>query len=181
MKRKLMLAGGLYVFGLASCVAQTSLPLSLAVSRDVIAAQEQARVEAERIFALQKQAIGKNLTRAQAVQIRLTTNQIMPLGLARVRYPRGARERSEEGRVLLRIVIDQQGQVAAVRVAESSGFAELDIEAQRAVWRSAYRPYIENGKAVPVSTQQQIIFKLKRDEQDGMANLPEAEKRSTGD
>ena len=181
MKRSLMLAAGLYFCGLTACFAQTALPMLLAASRSAIAAQERVQAEAVRIFTLQKQAIGSNLTRAQAVQLRLTTNQVMPVGLARVRYPRGARDRGEEGRVLLKMVIDQHGQVATVRVVESSGHAELDIEAQRAIWRSAYQPYLENGKAISVAAQQHIIFKLKPVEPDAPAVAPEADKRSAGD
>jgi protein TonB len=54
-------------------------------------------------------------------------------------YPERARQRQEEGRCLLRIVVSRQGTIVSVDLLESSGSRDLDEEAMRAVHKGA--PY----------------------------------------
>jgi TonB family protein len=53
-------------------------------------------------------------------------------------YPLSARERREEGRVLLKVRIHEDGSVAEVQILQSSGYADLDDAAAGAVrhWRA---------------------------------------------
>ena len=72
-------------------------------------------------------------------------------------YPRIAVRRGQEGTVLLNVSLNADGSPAEVRVAESSGFALLDREAQDTVlrkWRFESRPYLKK------SFQVEIEFRL---------------------
>ncbi|WP_323017105.1 energy transducer TonB [Castellaniella sp.] len=62
-------------------------------------------------------------------------------------YPRLAQRRGEQGRVLLRVLISPQGEVAQVKVQRSSGYERLDEAAIQAMQRARFRPYTENGIA----------------------------------
>lgn len=54
-------------------------------------------------------------------------------------YPSQAAARGEQGTCLLKITIERDGTVDAVKLMESSGHSDLDREAQAAVWKGA--PY----------------------------------------
>lgn len=58
------------------------------------------------------------------------------------RYPTGARLRRQQGRVMMRLTIDRQGQVIASRMERSSGYPELDEAAQELVRRASPLPPI---------------------------------------
>ncbi len=60
-------------------------------------------------------------------------------------YPTRSRRAGEQGRVLLRVLIDVTGRPAEVSVSKSSGYPDLDASALSAVRASSYRPYSENG------------------------------------
>ncbi len=62
-------------------------------------------------------------------------------------YPRLSQRRGEQGRVVLRVLISPQGQVAHVKVQHSSGYARLDEAAVQAMQQARFRPYTENGIA----------------------------------
>lgn len=62
-------------------------------------------------------------------------------------YPRLSQRRGEQGRVVLRVLISPQGQVAHVTVQRSSGYARLDDAAVQAMQQARFRPYTENGIA----------------------------------
>lgn len=62
-------------------------------------------------------------------------------------YPERARQRQEEGRCLLRIVVSRQGTIVSVDLLESSGSRDLDEEAIRAVRKGA--PYGPLPSAYP--------------------------------
>ncbi len=78
-------------------------------------------------------------------------------------YPGIAVARGWEGRVLLRLQIDAQGQVTEVTVLESSGRSILDAAAANAVksWRA--QPARRRGKAVATNVRLPIHFRLSRD------------------
>lgn len=62
-------------------------------------------------------------------------------------YPRLSQRRGEQGRVVLRVLISPQGQVAGIHVRRSSGYERLDEAAVRAMQHARFRPYTENGIA----------------------------------
>lgn len=62
-------------------------------------------------------------------------------------YPRLSERRGEQGRVVLRVLISPEGQVAHVTVQNSSGYDRLDEAAIEAIQQARFRPYTENGIA----------------------------------
>lgn len=75
-------------------------------------------------------------------------------------YPRLARRRGEQGRVLLRVLIDAQGLPETVAIEESSRFDELDRAAIAAVRRARFRPYVKDGRAQPAIAVVPFTFRL---------------------
>lgn len=76
-------------------------------------------------------------------------------------YPDTARRRSLEGRTLLRVLIDSEGEVVSVRLEESSGHRVLDDEALRTVRRWRFTPASEGGKAIEAEVLVPIKFTLR--------------------
>lgn len=76
------------------------------------------------------------------------------------RYPAAARRRGEEGKVLLRLTIDERGKLVQVEVVESSGtdFAEAAVEA---VKRSRFLPAQRNNTPIMSMALLPIRFELK--------------------
>ncbi len=76
------------------------------------------------------------------------------------RYPPHSRRMGEEGTVLLRVELDEQGKVCAARVSGSSGFARLDEAALEAVrtWRCT--PAQRDGRPVRAVALQPFKFIL---------------------
>jgi protein TonB len=76
------------------------------------------------------------------------------------RYPHHSRRLGEEGAVVLRVELDEQGNVSAARVSESSGFARLDEAAVMAVrgWRCV--PPTRHGRPVRAVAVQPFNFVL---------------------
>ncbi|HZF26960.1 MAG TPA: energy transducer TonB [Steroidobacteraceae bacterium] len=62
-------------------------------------------------------------------------------------YPALSKRLHEQGVVVLRVLIDVDGQALRVDVEESSGFERLDLEARNAVQRARFKPWTENGRA----------------------------------
>lgn len=75
-------------------------------------------------------------------------------------YPSLSRRLGEEGKVVLRVELDEQGGVAAARVAASSGYARLDEAALAAVkaWRCT--PARRDGQPVRAVAMQPFMFVL---------------------
>jgi len=78
-------------------------------------------------------------------------------------YPRLARRLGKEGKVLLRLTIDDAGCLAQVDVLESAGsdFTEASLEA---VKRSTYAPAVRDGKPVAARALLPVRFELRRPE-----------------
>lgn len=66
----------------------------------------------------------------------------------------------EEGKVVLRVLINELGRPDRIDVQQSSGSARLDRAAQEAVQRARFQPHIENGQAIAVFATVPIVFKL---------------------
>ncbi|EEF25508.1 Protein tonB, putative [Ricinus communis] len=75
-------------------------------------------------------------------------------------YPSIARRMGETGTVMLRVLIGEKGNAEQVTVQKSSGSANLDEAGRQAVLRALYKPYVEDGKAVPVYVLVPINFQL---------------------
>ncbi len=76
-------------------------------------------------------------------------------------YPISAKRAGEQGKVLLRVLVDEKGQPERVDIRESAGFARLDEAARQAVLRASFKPHLEDGRAVPVYVMVPISFALR--------------------
>jgi TonB family protein len=76
-------------------------------------------------------------------------------------YPPRAKQRHAEGTVMLRALIDKDGDVQALRFV--SGPPLLVQAAMDAVRRWKYKPTLRNGEPVTVETTIEVAFKLPRD------------------
>jgi len=77
-------------------------------------------------------------------------------------YPHLARERGEEGTVVLDVEVLPSGRCGALRVLQSSGHPLLDEAALRAVRRWRFKPATRWGQAVAVWVEIPITFRLIR-------------------
>ncbi len=75
-------------------------------------------------------------------------------------YPAASRRLNEQGRMVVRVQINAQGRAEQVVVQTSSGFARLDVAAIKAVAEALYKPYTENGVAIPVWAIVPLAFSL---------------------
>ncbi len=78
-------------------------------------------------------------------------------------YPWIARKTGKEGRVLLRLTIDESGRLLDVVVVEKAGFG-FDREAVKAVRLSTYRPATRNG--MPVKSEALLYVKFELEERE---------------
>lgn len=76
-------------------------------------------------------------------------------------YPVVSRRKREQGTVVLRVVVSDEGRVSSVSVSRSSGFKELDDAALAAVRKWRWSPTIREGKPVAITGLVQIPFVLK--------------------
>lgn len=75
-------------------------------------------------------------------------------------YPRGALSMHQEGVVLLRALIDEQGVARQIRLQASSGYPLLDKAALQAVEEWQFMPETVNGRAVAVWVEVPVRFKI---------------------
>lgn len=75
-------------------------------------------------------------------------------------YPPLSRRMREEGKVLLRILVDEKGHPERVEIHTPSGFARLDEAARQAAKRALFKPHLENGRPVPVFALVPVNFSL---------------------
>lgn len=76
-------------------------------------------------------------------------------------YPPQSRRLGEEGKVVLRVELDEQGAVSSARVATPSGFARLDEAALAAVRRWRCTPAQRDGRSVRAVAMQPFKFELR--------------------
>ena len=75
-------------------------------------------------------------------------------------YPAAAKRMGEEGKVVMRVLINEKGRAERVEIQKSSGSARLDEAAKQALLRALFKPYMEDGKALPVYAIVPINFQL---------------------
>lgn len=76
-------------------------------------------------------------------------------------YPKGARQRGEQGDVTIEMRVNEHGVVDRAEVVSSSGFAELDEAAVRAVRAAKFTPAKSGRDSVASSARITLTFKLK--------------------
>ena len=84
-----------------------------------------------------------------------------PKKTIRPRYPDGARQRGEQGDVILEIRVDEDGSVGEVKVVSTSGFDELDAAAVRAVRAARFNPAKSGGASVASTARLTLTFRLR--------------------
>ena len=76
-------------------------------------------------------------------------------------YPKGARQRGEQGEVILEIRVNAAGTVDRVDIVSSCGFSELDEAAVRAARTARFTPAKSGGSPVASAARLKLEFKLK--------------------
>ena len=76
-------------------------------------------------------------------------------------YPKGARQRGEQGDVVLEIRVNAEGTVDTVKVAVSSGFGELDEAAAKAAKAAKFKPARSGREPVASTARLKLQFKLR--------------------
>ena len=76
-------------------------------------------------------------------------------------YPKGARQRGEQGDVILEIRVNAAGIVDHVDIVSPSGFSELDEAAVRAARTARFTPAKSGGSPVASTARLKLDFKLK--------------------
>lgn len=84
-----------------------------------------------------------------------------PKRAIRPSYPDGARQRGEQGEVVLEIRVGADGSVEDVNVVSTSGFGELDAAAVRAVRAARFTPAKSGGESVASSARLSLTFRLR--------------------
>ena len=77
-------------------------------------------------------------------------------------YPSMSKRLGEEGQVLLRVLVGQEGEAEQIQVLRSSGFARLDEAAQAAVSRWRFVPAKVGSNATTAWVQVPVTFELRR-------------------
>ena len=76
-------------------------------------------------------------------------------------YPKGSRQRGEQGDVVVEMMVNPQGEIDEATVVSSSGFVELDEAALRAVRFAKFTPARSGGETVASIARITLAFKLK--------------------
>lgn len=84
-----------------------------------------------------------------------------PKRTIRPEYPRGSRQRGEEGDVTLSIEVGSDGLVKSASVISSCGFQELEEAALKAVRKARFTPARSGSKPVSSTARLTLSFKLK--------------------
>ncbi|MCL2829943.1 MAG: TonB family protein [Betaproteobacteria bacterium] len=77
-------------------------------------------------------------------------------------YPALSRQRGEEGKVTLRVLVDAGGKADTIELSTSSGHSRLDEAAIQAVRRARFQPWLEGQRAIPVWVLIPIAFNLEQ-------------------
>ncbi len=98
---------------------------------------------------------------APPAQIKMITSGVEYIQPPQPIYPVASRRMGEEGKVLLRVLISEQGRPERADIQKSSGSTRLDDAAKKAVLQTLFKPYIEGGRALTVYAMVPIIFSLR--------------------
>ncbi len=93
-------------------------------------------------------------------QPKTVTSGVEYLQAPQPNYPALSRRMGEEGTVMLRILVNERGRTDRVEIHQSSGTPRLDEAARQAVLRAVFKPYMENGRPIPVYAILPIRFQL---------------------
>ena len=66
----------------------------------------------------------------------------------------------EEGKAVLRVLVNEKGRAEHIELQKSSGSPRLDDAARQAIARALFKPYLEDGRAIAVYAIVPITFQL---------------------
>lgn len=75
-------------------------------------------------------------------------------------YPPQSRQMGEEGVVIFRVLVNENGRPLDIQVMKSSGFSRLDDSAQQALRRWIFAPAMREGQPVRSWSRVQVKFQL---------------------
>lgn len=75
-------------------------------------------------------------------------------------YPQMSKRMGEQGRVMLRILVNERGTPDQVQVHSSSGSPRLDEAGRQAALRAQFKPHMEDGRAVAVYVIVPVNFQI---------------------
>jgi protein TonB len=75
-------------------------------------------------------------------------------------YPPLSKRMREEGKVMLRILVNEKGRPERIEIQKSSGFPRLDDAATQAALAAVFKPYMEDGRPVSVYAIVPINFSI---------------------
>ena len=84
-----------------------------------------------------------------------------PMRAIKPEYPKGARQRGEQGDVVIELTVNSKGGVDKASVVTSSGYSELDEAALRAVRSAKFTPAKSGREFVASTARLTLTFKLK--------------------
>lgn len=96
----------------------------------------------------------------QAPQLKTISKGVEYLQPPAPEYPSLSRRLGEEGRVTLRVLVNEMGRPTRADILKSSGSQRLDEAARQAVLRAVFKPHIEDGRATTVYAIVPIAFYL---------------------
>ena len=107
---------------------------------------------------------------ARLAQVRLAAGappEVAEASLARVKtieisYPADALRKNIEGWVELSYVVSAEGKVAQVKVLNSNPAGVFDAAATKTISRVRYKPMMQGGKPIAVSTKLRIAFRMSK-------------------
>lgn len=75
-------------------------------------------------------------------------------------YPPMSKRMGEQGKVVLRVLVNVSGKPDQVQIQTSSGSARLDEAGRQAAMRALFKPHVEDGRAVSVYVIVPLNFQL---------------------
>ena len=91
----------------------------------------------------------------------MTVSSVEYLQAPKPDYPLSAKRAGEQGKVIVRVLVDDKGHPERADIRESAGYPKLDEAARQAVLRASFKPHVEDGRAVPVYVLVSISFNLR--------------------
>ena len=91
---------------------------------------------------------------------RIVTSGVEYVKAPQPEYPPLSKRMGEQGKVVLRVLVNEQGLPAEVVVQTSSGYARLDEAGRQAALRALFKPYREDGRPVAVFVIVPLNFQL---------------------
>lgn len=90
----------------------------------------------------------------------VTSDRVEYIQPPRPDYPAASRRLGEEGKAVLRVLINEKGHAERAEIQKSTGSSRLDEAARQAALRIVIKPYIEDGKPIPILATLPISFHL---------------------